>query len=260
MTSSLTATAMLAVGGVEAIVGAIFVFAPGLALQLVLGRTLTVGASKAPGVAPLISQTGALRLALSVFLVAIGLCGASESMEPDATRMLAAVAVASRGLLQPYMLLFRSHIECRWAGKCACALEVRCSCSRSPPTASMRPSWPDLVHLRRRRDAVLAAAQHRGASRCAALAGDAELARRPRKSLSTGLLFDEARRAFAASGGCCIERPRCRTSPAPSPPPPPHPRSRVAARTPPPRHAQRGSRVGVPTAFYSAVAASPLYG
>ena len=42
----------------------IFVFAPSLALQLILGRTLTVGAGKAPGVAPLISQTGALRLAL----------------------------------------------------------------------------------------------------------------------------------------------------------------------------------------------------
>ena len=82
---------------------------PGLALQLILGRTLTVGASKAPGVAPLISQTGALRLALSVFLLAIGLCGTSASMAPGAVRMLAGVAVVYCGLLQPYMLLFRSH-------------------------------------------------------------------------------------------------------------------------------------------------------
>jgi len=206
MAESLVPYAMLTVGGVELVIGALFVFAPGTALQLVLGRTLTVGAGTAPGITPLISQTGALRLALSVFLLAIGMCGASDSMAPEAIRMLAGVAVVYCGLLQPYILLFRSHhrMPVGWqVGLClvegfAIVAAIAADGDFDMATLAHRNSFvfSAVVML----CAVLLTLAGGAKSCCVPLqAGDAELALgdTPQSGLSTSLLFDEGRHTLS---------------------------------------------------------------
>ncbi|KAL3907850.1 MAG: hypothetical protein SGPRY_010028, partial [Prymnesium sp.] len=101
--------ALMAVGGVEAVIGFLLLLAPRFALPCFLGRTLAVGGASAPAVAPLLAQTGALSLAVAVFLLAIGFSGASGSVAPAALRVLTCVSVVYCGLLKPYVLLFRSH-------------------------------------------------------------------------------------------------------------------------------------------------------
>lgn len=99
---------LVGVGAVEALCGAFIVFAPFTAIEWIVGRTFTIGASHT-GVAPLISQLGSLRLTVSLFLLSIGLCGSTKSIAPDVVDIFVTIAIAYCGFLQPYMLLFRGH-------------------------------------------------------------------------------------------------------------------------------------------------------
>ncbi|KAL1525893.1 hypothetical protein AB1Y20_020721 [Prymnesium parvum] len=116
MTSS---AAMIGVGVVEALIGGAFVLVPSTVLPCLLGRTLTVGNT---GVAPLVATAGALRLTVAAFLLAIGACGVTGSVAPEAVRVLAAVAVLYCGLLKTYVLLFRSHKRMPTSWQAALAL------------------------------------------------------------------------------------------------------------------------------------------
>ena len=107
MSMSVTST-LLVVGAIEGIIGAALIFMPSISTEWIVGRTLTVGASQT-GVATIVSQMGSQRLTVSLFLLAIGVCGHSETIAPDAISVLASIAVAYFGFLQPYMLRFRSH-------------------------------------------------------------------------------------------------------------------------------------------------------
>jgi len=132
------------------------------------------------------------------------MCGASGTMAPEAIRTLAGVAVAYVGLLQPYMLLFRSHHRMPVGWQVGlCLLEGFTLVGAVAADASF-----DFTALAHQTSFIFAAVVMVCAvlltvaggtkSFCSPPGADPELALMDTpQSMSTGLLFDEGRHTLS---------------------------------------------------------------
>ena len=122
--AALSGFALLGVGAVESLCGLYCLLFPATALTSIVGRYLSVGAvQSSPALLPMISQAGALRLALGVLILSY----ATGPMPGATAHKLEACVVAHTCLLQPFAATFRSHPRMPVGGGLALSLLEGCA-------------------------------------------------------------------------------------------------------------------------------------